>query len=131
MPSRFENWFEKAKQNAYVFNEQDGIVEFYLHILIDKEHDLFTAHCLEFDLVADGSTIEQVQKDIMDVCREHIVHCFDNKHLEYLLDFAPKEYWRQFYDCHKKKPKKPYQESYPSYPRFLKEVNFAQCPVYA
>lgn len=74
----------------------DGTIEFSLHILIAKEHDLFTAHCLEFDIVADGLTLEQAQQDIMDVCKKHILYCFDNKLLENLLDFAPEKYWRQF-----------------------------------
>lgn len=128
MSSNFDNWFEESKQNAYKFND-DGVVEFYLHILIEKNDDLFTAHCLEFDLVADASTLKQAQQDIVDVCKEHIVHCFDNKHLEHLLDFAPEEYWRQFYDCSNKEKQlqRPYQKSYP---RFMKEVNFAQCPAY-
>lgn len=129
MPSNFKNWFEKARKNAYEFNDT-GIVGFHLHIFVDQDQDIFTAHCLEFDLVADGSTREQAQHDIIDVCKEHITHCFDNKHLEHLLDFAPEKYWLQFYDCYKKK--KPESLRQESYPRFLKEVNFAQCrPIYA
>ena len=36
-----------------------------LNIIVDKEGDLFSAHCLEFDLVGEGSSIEDAEKSIV------------------------------------------------------------------
>ena len=51
---------------------------FHLDVLIEKENNHYTAHCLQFDLVADGKTKESAKKNIMDVIVEYICFAYRN-----------------------------------------------------
>jgi hypothetical protein len=73
------------------------IPEFRLDVLIKKEKEYFTAHCLQFDLVATDDTLEGVQKAIVDLCRAHIEYSIQNDNLDYLFSPAPKEVWAEYF----------------------------------
>lgn len=66
-------------------------------MLIDKEEDLYTAHYLEFDIVADGKTIDQAKKEILSAIVNHVSFCIAVDNVENILNPAPKEYWQKFY----------------------------------
>lgn len=68
-----------------------------VHVLIEKEDDLFTAHCLEFDIVADGQTLQEAQENIVDAIVDHITFCLEVGNVENILNPAPKEFWNKFY----------------------------------
>ena len=70
--------------------------EFRLDILIKKEEDYFLAHCLQFDLVATADTLEDVRRNIIDLCRAHIEYANEYDNLEYLFSPAPKEVWAEY-----------------------------------
>lgn len=76
------------KENGMVFN-----------ILLKKEVDLFLAHCLELDIVATGNTMEQAQKDLIALVCAQVDYAFSNNNLENLYHPAPKELWKEFFDC--------------------------------
>jgi len=67
--------------------------EIRLDILIKKEEDFFLAHCLQFDIVTTADTLEEVRKDIIDLCRAHIEFSYEHDNLDYLFSPAPKEVW--------------------------------------
>ena len=64
---------------------------FHLDVLIKKEKDYYSAHCLQFDLVATDDTLEKVQKAIRDLCVSHIENSVANDNMEYLFSPAPKK----------------------------------------
>lgn len=71
------------------------------NILIKKEENLWVAHCLELDLVATAETCDQAHADIIDVVKTQITYAFENDNLDYLYHPAPKEVWKEFYECKK------------------------------
>jgi len=70
---------------------------FHLDVLIKKEMDYFSAHCLQFDLVATDDTLEGAQKAIKDLCIAHIENSIANDNMEYLFSPAPKEIWTEYF----------------------------------
>lgn len=71
--------------------------EMRLDILIKKEKDHYSAHCLQFDLVATDDTKEGVRKAIIDICNAHIEFSQKNENMDYLFSPAPKEVWAEYY----------------------------------
>ena len=68
-----------------------------LDILIKKEADHFSAHCLQFDLVTTADTLDEVKKAILEVCSAHIRFSYQHDNAEYLFSPAPKEIWTEYY----------------------------------
>ena len=75
-------------RNAMIFN-----------ILVKEEDDMYVAHCLELDIVATGSSLEQVKKDMKDLINAQIDYAFTHNNLENLYRPAPTEVWRDFFAC--------------------------------
>ena len=69
------------------------------NVLIKKEANLFSAHCLELDLVATAKTFSQVKKEIRDIIETQVDYAFSNDNLDHLYRPAPPEVWREFYAC--------------------------------
>jgi len=88
-----------AKENRLEFNEET--IRFNLHILIARDGDKSTAHCLEFDIIADGETEKEAELTLITSIGNHIGFCFENNRLDKILNYAPKEYWEKFYFCSK------------------------------
>lgn len=76
---------------------QKAKADIRLDILIKKEQDHFSAHCLQFDLVATDDTFEGVQKAIFDICVAHIENSIANDNQEYMFSPAPKEVWAEYF----------------------------------
>ena len=59
-----------------------------------KDEDIFIAHCLEFDLVAQGETREEARKNLADLISTHIQFAIE-KDVEdkSLFHPAPPKYW--------------------------------------
>jgi len=68
-----------------------------LDILIKKESDHFSAHCLQFDLVTTADTLDEVKKAILEVCSAHIQFSYQYDNAEHLFSPAPKEVWAEYY----------------------------------
>ena len=69
--------------------------EIILNILIKKEEDYYSAHCLDFDLVATDDTMDGAQKAIIENCISHIIFSIQNDNMEYLMSHAPQEVWHE------------------------------------
>jgi hypothetical protein len=76
------------------------------NILIREEDNLFVAHCLELDIVATAKTLDQVQKDIIDLIDTQVDYAFSNNNLENLFRSAPPEIWEIFFSCKEQIEKK-------------------------
>ncbi len=59
-----------------------------------RDGDIFIAHCLEFDLVAEGSTQEEARTNLADLIKTHIQFAIE-KDVEdkALFHPAPSKYW--------------------------------------
>lgn len=68
-----------------------------LSCLTYKDGSYFIAHCLEFDLVAQGNSIEEARNNLAEVISEHIKFAIE-KDVEdkSLFHPAPQEYWDIF-----------------------------------
>ena len=68
--------------------------EAILNTLEYKDGDVFIAHCLEFDLVAQGETLEEARHNLVDLIKSHTSFAI-RKDVEdkCLFHPAPKKYW--------------------------------------
>lgn len=76
--------------------------EIRLDILIKKEEDYYLAHCLQFDVVTTADSLEEVKKDIIDLCRAHIEYSYEYNNLDCLFSPAPKEVWAEYLEMSQK-----------------------------
>ena len=72
--------------------------EAILSCLEYKDGDLYIAHCLEFDLVAQGNSQEEAHNNLADLIKSHIQFAVE-KDIEgkSLFRPAPQEYWETFH----------------------------------
>ena len=65
-----------------------------LNCLEYKDQDVYIAHCLEFDLVAQGDTIAEAKSNLVDLIKSHIELAVE-KDVEdkSLFKPAPEKYW--------------------------------------
>jgi len=73
--------------------------QFRFRILIKKEDDLWVAHCLELDLVANAPSKEQVQKEIVNVIIAQVRYCLVHDNMDYLFRRAPEDVWEEYNAC--------------------------------
>ena len=65
-----------------------------VHAVLYREDDLFLAHCLEFDLVAQGETAEQAYHNLLDAIELQTEFVREQGDLDNLIQPAPVEYWQ-------------------------------------
>jgi len=65
-----------------------------VHVLFYQEEDRYVAHCLEFDLVAQGDSIKDSYKNLLDAIELQAEYALETDNLENLINPAPPEYWR-------------------------------------
>jgi hypothetical protein len=82
----------------------DGSMIF--NVLVKKEENLFIAHCLELDIVATSTTVDQVTTDIIDLIKAQVDYAFSNDNLDHLYRPAPSEVWEELYACKNRMDKK-------------------------
>jgi len=89
----YEPWIKEAYENAVMFTDEGIFVK--VHVVIEKEDDLYSAHCLEFDLVGEGETISEAQQSILDNIKNHISFAISKGLFHKIIDPAPPEYWNK------------------------------------
>lgn len=94
---------EKARENAIKFTKES--VNIYVHVLIYREEELYLAHCLEFDVVAEGYTEKEAKKYIEMAIVDHVVFCIGKGNIDKIMNPAPGEYWNSFFFESKAKEK--------------------------
>jgi len=91
----FKTWVEKAKTNA--LNLSNEKINICVHVGFDIEDELILAHCLEFDIVAEGYTEKEATKNILNAIVNHVIFCIANDNIDKILNPAPSEYWNRYY----------------------------------
>ena len=72
---------------------------FSFKVLIKKEPDAWVAHCLELNLVTVADTVEQAERDMIDIIIAHLRFALENNNLAHMLHPAPPEVWNDFFRC--------------------------------
>ncbi len=76
---------------------------FHLDVLLEKQTDCYTAHCLQLDLVTDGDTKADAEAMIVDAISEQITFAIENNLMDHLFQPAPPAEWRKLlYSNHTK-----------------------------
>ncbi len=78
-------------------NEEANSVTF--NVFLKKEDGLFVAHCLELDIVATAKNEKEAVRDVADLIMAQVDYAFRNDNLDHLYRPAPKEVWKEFYEC--------------------------------
>jgi predicted RNase H-like HicB family nuclease len=65
-----------------------------VHILLYREDDYYIAHCLEFDLVAQGATTHEAFQNLLDAIELQAAYVQQTGDLKNLMQPAPPEYWQ-------------------------------------
>lgn len=130
--SEIVSWIEEAKKEAVKFEEDH--INISAHVIIEKEDDLYTAHCLEFDIVTEAKTIKDVKNNIIEAIINHVTFCLAYDNVDKIMNPAPKEYWDKFY-FKSKKYSKPFKfdknysfnnVSLPFLNNMITEINFGK-----
>jgi len=74
-------------------------ISFSANVLIKEEDGMIVAHCLELDIIAVGTTLKEVQSEIVSLICAQIDYAFSNDNLDNLYHPAPPEMWQEFYRC--------------------------------
>jgi hypothetical protein len=70
--------------------------EWSVHIVLYREGDFFIAHCLEFDLAAQGTDAREAFGNLLDAIDLQARYSLEIGDLGNLFNPAPAEYWRLF-----------------------------------
>jgi predicted RNase H-like HicB family nuclease len=68
--------------------------KFNIHIILYSEDDIQVAHCLEFDIVAQGRSKIEALRNLIDAIDIQISFALDNYDLASIFTPAPTEYWK-------------------------------------
>ena len=82
-----------------------------LHILIEREDDLYSALCLELDIASQGTTIEEAGKNIREAIElylEEVLEAGEEK--EFIPRPAPVEEWLKYFEVEAQKLKSRLEE---------------------
>jgi len=88
-----DKWVKEISNEAVIFNK--GRVKINVHILIEKDIDFYNAHCLEFDITADGNSIDDALNNVVDCIKSHVQFCIEMGIFDKIYDPAPQEYWNK------------------------------------
>jgi len=67
-----------------------------LQVLVEKVDDRFIAHCLELDIVAEGTDVDEVRYELEALIAEQLKFAMEHDNLENLYHPAPAEIWARF-----------------------------------
>ena len=125
------SWIQESNKKA--ISLEDRVITISAHVLIDKEVDLYTAHCLEFDIVADGQSIKAAANNIIDAIADHVSFCLQTDNIEGILNPAPQEFWTKYYFCSEELPKEKLSPKLNKDPlrTLIKDVSFRKSSSYA
>jgi predicted RNase H-like HicB family nuclease len=65
-----------------------------VHVLLYREKAHYVAHCLEFDLVAQGATTHEAFQNLLDAIELQAAYVQETGELRNLIQPAPPEYWQ-------------------------------------
>jgi len=68
-----------------------------------REGTAWIAHCLELDIVAEGTSADAAMNDVLDLCAFQINTAVANNDLESIFRPAPARYWSLFFSGRSKK----------------------------
>ena len=75
---------------------------FKLHVLVYKEDGVWTAHCLELDIITADLKQTTVEKDIVDLIHAQIASAYESGNIDNIFKPAPPEDWAKLYFASKK-----------------------------
>ena len=78
-----------------------------LHVLIEKEGDLYSALCLELNVASQGKTLAETKKNILEAVElylEDVVEAGDEK--DFIPRPAPVEEWLKYFEAEAKNLKR-------------------------
>jgi len=81
----------KKKKDVIKFNVNISAI----NVIIEKEEDIYAAHCLEFDIVAEGKTKKESIENILISIKNHIDFCLEMGNIDKIVNPAPKIYWNK------------------------------------
>ena len=79
-----------------------------LRMVVYPQGEWWIAHCLEMDIVAEGTTSKEAMQSLVDLCRFQIEVAMKEGDLDSVFRAAPSSVWRMFFmGVEKKLPRKP------------------------
>jgi hypothetical protein len=130
----YETWKSEAVANA--INIKTDVEKINVHIIIgfNDIDEVYNAHALEFDIIAEGKTKNKALKELINAIMSHVSFCiaYDNK--DKLVFPAPDEFWKNFYvklqKGHVKQPKVPKLNKYTQLPFRPSKIGQLQVAAY-
>jgi len=73
-----------------------------VHIILYREDEHYVAHCLEFDIVAQGNSVKESFQNLLDAVELQTAYALETGDMESLIQPAPPEFWRMLMKSEKK-----------------------------
>jgi len=73
--------------------------ELSVHVVLYREESRYVAHCLEFDLVAQGADSLEAFKNLLDAIELQAEYALEMGDWGLLFNPAPAEYWRMLVEA--------------------------------
>jgi len=91
---------DTGKKAAGMNNLTEKMKSLMVHVIIYQEEDYYVAHCLEFDLVAQGNSREESFQNLLDAVELQTQYALETGNPENLIQPAPPEFWRMLFKSH-------------------------------
>lgn len=89
----YDSWIEDAYENSIQITKNGIIIK--AHVIIEKDADIYSAHCLEFDLVGEGDTLEMAENSIINNIVNYVTFAISKGLFDKIINPAPPEYWNK------------------------------------
>ena len=87
----YDSQIKDAYENSIKITENGIIIK--AHVIIKKDDDIYSAHCLEFDLVGEGDSLEMAENSILNNIVNYITFAISKGLFDKIINPAPPEYW--------------------------------------
>src|SRR5580704_12791727 len=67
-----------------------------LRFIIYREEDVWLAHCLELDIVAEGTSASEAMSDALRLCALQIEFAMEHGDIKSVFRAAPPEFWAMY-----------------------------------
>jgi hypothetical protein len=96
------------------------------NVLVKEEDGLWTAHCLELDIVAVEKDSEAVEQEMVDLIMAQVGFALAHENLSNLYRPAPREVWEEFLRCKESKERRRAPTKRQDIPKEIAEFYFPE-----
>ena len=90
---------EIKKRLGYTNTFAEECYSMVVNCMVKEKDGLWVGHCPELDIVATGTCMMTVSKNLEDLILAQVDYAFSNDNLDNLFHPVPQEIWKELYEC--------------------------------